>query len=124
MTPSDYQRAQPFKYKCTNVKRKCVLGDIPFDLDPQYLEDIWTGVCPIFSTRLNKPYHSRSVDRVSKHTCSLDRIVPDKGYVKGNVEWVSNLANSIKQAATADDLYRVANHVNLREKEIARHETN
>jgi len=123
MGSTKYQKAKPFKHKCTEVSRKCLYKDIPFDLDPQYLEDIWTGVCPIFSTRLNKPFHSTSANRISKHTSSLDRIVPDKGYVKGNVEWVSNLANSIKQTATAADLYRVANHGNQREKEIRQHET-
>ena len=115
-------RSDPFRHKCSYLRGKCSRNGIPFDLDPQYLEAIWTGSCPIFHTKLNKPYHSKSAERAGKHTCSLDRIVPDKGYTKGNVEWISNYANIIKQKATAEELRKVADHVATREKEIAQHE--
>lgn len=121
-TVQEYFRENCFAYKCTQVRGKCRKKDIPFDLTPEYLESIWTGSCPVFHTKLLKPFHSTSADRTSKHTSSLDRIVPDRGYVRGNVEWISNYANSIKQTATADELQRVANHVAMREKELAQHE--
>ena len=45
------------------------------------------------------------------HSCpnspSLDRIVPEKGYVKGNIIVVSHKANSIKNAGTATEIGRV-----------------
>jgi len=40
----------------------------------------------------NKPYLPTSP--------SLDRIKPNKGYVKGNVAWISNRANIIKHDTT------------------------
>lgn len=39
---------------------------------------------------------------------SLDRIDPEKGYVLGNVMWISTRANRIKYDATPDELRRVA----------------
>lgn len=119
---SEYQKERPFKAHAAVVRSRAKKRGIPCDIDGEYLESIWTGTCPIFHTKLNKPWHSTNADRASKHTCSLDRIIPEKGYVKGNVEWISNIANMIKSTATASDLYRVADHVHRREKEIAQHE--
>ena len=39
---------------------------------------------------------------------SLDRIVPEKGYVKDNIIIVSLMANSIKNQATPDQIQKVA----------------
>lgn len=39
---------------------------------------------------------------------SLDRIDPKRGYVPGNVIWISSRANRIKYDATPDELRRVA----------------
>jgi hypothetical protein len=38
---------------------------------------------------------------------SLDRVIPELGYVQGNVIWVSHRANSIKQNATAEEILAV-----------------
>jgi hypothetical protein len=35
---------------------------------------------------------------------SLDRIVPEKGYVEGNIAIISQRANTLKQDASLDDL--------------------
>lgn len=43
---------------------------------------------------------------------SLDRIVPSKGYVRGNVIVLSSRANRIKNDATADELHDIAEFVN------------
>lgn len=39
-----------------------------------------------------------------KDSPSLDRIVPNKGYVKGNIMVMSSLANAMKQNATKEEL--------------------
>lgn len=39
---------------------------------------------------------------------SLDRIVPERGYTKGNVQVISTRANAIKQDATPQELEAVA----------------
>lgn len=39
---------------------------------------------------------------------SVDKIVPEKGYVKGNVVWMSYRANSLKTDASLDELKGLA----------------
>ena len=72
---------------------------VPFNLTAQHLEDIWTGVCPALGIPLdiNAPKHARG-------HAQLDRIVPELGYVEGNVAWLSERANRIKDNATTSDL--------------------
>lgn len=40
---------------------------------------------------------------VNKNTASLDRIDSSKGYVKGNVQWVSKMVNMSKQQYTQEE---------------------
>ena len=35
-------------------------------------------------------------DSSKEDSPSIDRIVPEKGYVKGNVRWVSDICNTLK----------------------------
>ena len=37
------------------------------------------------------------------NNCSLDRIDSSKGYVEGNVQWVTSMVNMCKQSYTQDD---------------------
>ena len=52
---------------------------------------------------------SRTEKFRTKHNFSpsLDRIIPKKGYVEGNVIIVSDLANRIKADATLDEIKKV-----------------
>ena len=45
----------------------------------------------------------------SDNSPTLDRIVPELGYIKGNVWVICQLANRIKTNATADQILAVAN---------------
>ena len=49
---------------------------------------------------------------------SLDRIIPELGYIKGNVVFISNWANIIKQDATEKELYAVADWLHRKRKEV------
>ncbi len=70
---------------------------VPFDIT---LEDlVFPDVCPV----LGIPLITRS-GRFSDNSPSLDRIVPEKGYVKGNVQIMSYRANRIKCHASLAEL--------------------
>lgn len=101
---------RPFKEKARYLKGRSIRKGIPFDLTEEYLERIWTGYCPVFDTELRKPFDRKSKphpDPRDKHQPSLDRIIPAKGYVPGNVIWISTMANTIKQSATANEILAV-----------------
>ena len=63
--------------------------------------------CPVLGIKLAAVGRSRNDPAAP----SLDRIIPELGYVRGNVRVISNRANSLKSNATADELIRVANWV-------------
>lgn len=86
-----------------NKSSECRRKSLPYDLDPEYLESIWPTYCPVFGIELT-PRKDRHVDS----TPHLDRLDPEKGYVKGNVRFISRKANLIKSNATWKDIARVA----------------
>jgi hypothetical protein len=62
--------------------------------------------------------YAEKAKRIASPVCSirqtspsLDKIDPEKGYVKGNVMWMSQLANAMKNNATKEELKQFANWV-------------
>lgn len=91
--------------KLRRVKERSKKINVEFNLTKEYLESIYPtdGMCPLLNIALN--WHSPS-----KHdsTPSLDRIDNNKGYIKGNVQWVSWRANLLKNDATPEELLMLA----------------
>lgn len=80
----------------TRARRK----ELPFNLT---LEDIVIPtVCPILGISMFTLKGKRT-----DNTPSLDRKIPEKGYVKGNVAIVSWRANRLKNDASLDELKRI-----------------
>lgn len=96
----EYNAARPFHYAFRRLRMRARQGDLPFDLDEQYLIDIWTGTCAIFGTPLQLPY---STERQVPDKATIDKVDPERGYVRGNVQWVSNKANIIKSFGTIEE---------------------
>lgn len=92
-----------FEQYCITKKSECKRKGLPYDLDPEYLESIWTGICPIFNVPISKNVKGRG----SVNSAHLDRLVPEKGYVKGNVTWICGRANRIKYDATIEELKQI-----------------
>lgn len=82
------------------AKTRAKKNNLAFNIDkddvtiPEY--------CPILGVRL-------TVANGYAHDCSpsLDRIIPSKGYVNGNIIVISHKANSIKNNATVEELKKV-----------------
>ena len=82
----------------TRAKSRAKQSDIPFNLE---LTDIVIPeTCPLLGIPIEiqpkKGYHPNSP--------SLDKIIPKKGYIKGNVWVISNRANTLKNDATLTEL--------------------
>lgn len=65
--------------------------------------------CPVFGFKLQRKIGSGHGGRFDSP--SLDRIDPSKGYVKGNVMVISQLANSMKSDASPEQLLQFAKWV-------------
>jgi hypothetical protein len=90
-----------------HAKIRAAAKNIPFDL---VADDILLPeVCPVF----NRPFN-KSNRRLGY---SLDRIIPELGYVKGNVQVISQLANAMKWDSTREERIAFANWVLCHEKE-------
>lgn len=75
---------------------------VPFDLKASDL--VMPTHCPVLGLRLK----SSSGACASADSPTLDRLIPAKGYVKGNVAIISFKANTIKSDATSAEIRRVA----------------
>lgn len=101
-----------------NAKNRARRKNVPFDLDKEYLLSIAGDCCPIFKTSFIWKTSGLGKGRTEPNSPSLDRIIPELGYVKGNMVFISHLANKIKQDATEKELYAVADWLHEKRKEV------
>lgn len=87
------------------VRARALKKGIPFDLVASEME--WPSHCPVLGVELDYAASFPPPD----NGVSVDRIVPEKGYVKGNVQVMSWLANRMKSNATADQMRAFAKYV-------------
>jgi hypothetical protein len=94
------------------IKIRAKNQNLPFDLDFNYLLSIAPDVCPVFGFPLGWGIGNKNGYGGGRFDSpSLDKIVPELGYVKGNVMWVSQRANSMKHDATKEQLIQFANWI-------------
>jgi hypothetical protein len=83
------------------AKARAREAGIPFALTPEDI--VIPDRCPALGIPL------RPGAKVSHNgSPQLDRLIPELGYVRGNVVVISRLANTIKQNATPDQIRAVA----------------
>ncbi len=107
-------RADPltfFKRCIPHYKRQAKLKGCEFNLTKEYLESIFplNNLCPILKIKISKSMqkHSDSYNNSS----SLDRIDNLKGYIKGNVHFISRKANTMKSDASITQLKLFSNWI-------------
>ena len=99
-----------FKRRSSAIKSRAKSRNLDFDLDGEYLKAIWPedGKCPALGIIMRSG--DRQTISISQRDCfpSIDRIDNTKGYVKGNVQWVSFKANRIMSDGTPEEVMKVA----------------
>lgn len=90
-------KAYRLYYSAKSRSKRCGL---PFNLEVQDVQEMLNAstICPL----LNVPFDE------GRYKQSLDKIIPELGYTKGNVWVVSYRANSIKNDATLEELKLLA----------------
>jgi len=71
------------------------------NIDLEYLKSIYPkdNKCPLLNIEMKK-----GVKCLMPYSPTLDRIIPELGYVKGNVMFISHRANTIKNNLTLDEM--------------------
>ena len=90
----------------TRAKARAIEKGVPFDITADDVE--FVEICPLLNIPLNWNHGPRV-----KNTPSLDRIIPEKGYVKGNIRIISNLANMMKSYASNEELRKFEKNINV-----------
>ena len=93
----EYSKEFPERAMLNSARRSAKIKSVPFNLDESDINI--PDVCPVLGLRLARG----SVER-THNSPSLDRIIPELGYTKGNVVVVSWRANRIKADATVAEL--------------------
>ena len=98
----------------SSAKQRSIKQNVSFDLTLDYLESITTDECPVFKT----PFVWGQSNGKHPYRPSLDKVIPELGYVQGNVVFISLKANTIKQDITEKELYAVADWLHDKRKEV------
>jgi hypothetical protein len=96
-----WQERNPYKHRFARWKATAKATDIPFDIVEEDLD--WPKHCPYLGIELN--YQS---DDRADNVASLDKIIPKNGYIKGNVQIISQLANKMKSSASTEQILTFA----------------
>lgn len=105
----------PFRFFFTKCKSRKKHYDLEFDLSLEDLKQLWesqNGTCPYSKLKMILPEstnHYQTVHSLKK--ASLDRIDSDKGYVRGNVEFVCLAVNLAKNNFTKKEATSFFNEV-------------
>lgn len=96
-----------FKYHFRNIKKRDKEIDITIeDLKEQW--DIQKGICVFTGIQLILSSYSK-IKSDPIYSASLDRINNHKGYVKGNIRWVSRAINWMKNEMDDETLHKLIN---------------
>ena len=99
-----------------NARNRAKRLGIPFDLTIEYLRELAfaTTHCPLLDIELRwKTMYGCGNKNKHPHpnSPSLDRIVPEKGYVRGNVAIISHKANTMKSNASVEEIIALSQRI-------------
>lgn len=91
------RKDNPSRVMLYSAKRRASRDGLPFDIEESDI--VIPEYCPILNIKLD--YDNKDT---RENSPSLDKIVPELGYVKGNISVISCRANRIKSDASVDEL--------------------
>ena len=94
-----------------DARKRARENNLPFNITREYLESIAEDKCPIFHTDFSWGHSGLGAGKTKPNGPQLDRIIPELGYVIGNVAFISRTANRIKDNGTMQDHYDIADWI-------------
>jgi len=104
-------KLQHLKKYLDNARSRALRDNVPFNLILQDLIDIATDECPILHTPFVWGISGLGKGKTRPDSPTLDRILPELGYIKGNVAFLSHRANRIKDNGTMQEHYDIADWI-------------
>ena len=96
---------------CSHARDRARKNNLPFNITTKYLRTIAGDECPIFRTPFEWGPSGLGYGRFLPNGPQLDRIIPELGYVEGNVAFISHRANRIKGDGTMVEHYAIADWI-------------
>ena len=93
----------PWKERANKIARRAKEQGVPCDLTGDFLEALWQeqdGLC--FYTDYEMVWRVGS--GLTINSLSVDKIIPERGYVQSNVVLCTHRANTIKNNLTLDEM--------------------
>lgn len=100
-----WRQANPMADRLDKIKIRARKASVPFALTMENTPPI-PEYCPVLGLKLERPKKG-----IQPNSPSLDRIIPELGYVPDNVQWMSYKANMMKSNATPEQLQAFARWV-------------
>lgn len=85
------------------IRHRAQINNIPFNLEENDI--IIPEFCPVLGIPL---FFNDGTGHPEANTPSIDRLIPEKGYIKENVAVISQRANQIKNSGSADEHEKIA----------------
>ena len=101
-----WHKGNPEAVMLRSAKHRAKRDDLPFNLEKSDI--VIPKLCPVLGIELEC---NAGTGSAKQNSPSLDKIIPELGYVKGNVQVISNLANVMKHDATPEQMLRFAKWV-------------
>jgi hypothetical protein len=101
--PKDFEKRK--QQLVSKIKAQSKLKNIEFNITKDDID--WIEFCPIMDIKID--YYTTEFRK--HNTASFDRRDPNKGYIKGNVFIISNIANMRKSDLNVQQIERLLNYV-------------
>jgi len=87
---------------------------LPHKIDTKYLKDIFPSdkKCPVLGTIME--FGSKDEQNIP----TVDKLMPSKGYVEGNLAWISLRANRLKNDATLEEIAKLHKYLKQTSKQL------
>lgn len=107
-----YRAKDPFRRRMMSTRSKCKLEGIPFEEEAYYAAWAARGThCPCLGVEFT---YNVVGERPGPNSPELDRIIPELGYVRGNIWVICHQANKMKNDGTWQELRAIADAVERR----------
>lgn len=104
----------PISHLFKGAEQRARKKGVPFDLTREYLAEIWTGRCVVTGIE----FKGGRGNGPKFFSPSIDRIIPERGYVQGNVRFVVWALNAMKYDGNDDDVLLLAEAIIANKKNL------